>query len=188
MTPPPTLTFRPAIPEDAGFIAEVVAVALGTDLWETDHTPKQPDEALIAVCRRADTLYSWQNTVIAEVEGERAGAIIAYDGADYHAMRQRTFEALRHLLDFDPEKMVDEARQGEYYIDSVAVKPSHRGCGIAGRLLDMAVEEAHRRGLTALLACDPQNTRAKTLYERLGFAETGRYFIFGHEYLRMTHG
>ncbi len=187
MTLHPTLTFRPAIPEDASFIAEVVAVALGADLWDNENAAKQPDAALIEVCRRTDTLYSWQNTVIAEVEGARAGGIVAYDGADYHDMRLRTFDALRHLLTFDPEQMVDEAQRGEYYIDSVAVKPQHRGCGIAGRLLNTAVEEAHRRDLTTLLACDPQNILAKKLYERLGFAETGRYFIFGHEYLRMTH-
>lgn len=181
-----SLTLRPATADDAGFIAEVVAVALGADLWNDSGTHSLPDEALREVCRRSDTLYSWQHSLIAEINGEPAGGIVAYDGHDYPALRQRTFAALQHLITFDTSQMEDEAKEGEYYIDSVAVKPEYRGCGIAGKLLRAAINEGHAGGLTIVLACDPQNLRARSLYERIGFSVDGSLFIFGHDFHRMT--
>ena len=101
-------------------------------------------------------------------------------------MQRTTFAMLRHLITFDLEKMDDEAQAGEYYIDSVAVVPGSRGMGLGRKLLEHAIAYARREGLTAVLACDPHNTKARNLYERLGFHVGGRLFIFGEDYLRMV--
>jgi len=64
-------------------------------------------------------------------------------------------------------------RDGGLYIGRLAVRPSHRGRGLAGLLMQAAEAEARRRGLSRLhlgvrLAL-PGNRR---LFARLGFTET----------------
>lgn len=50
------------------------------------------------ICVREDVLYSWRNTIIAEVNGQRAGMLTAYDGRYYHDMRIRTMRLVKQYL------------------------------------------------------------------------------------------
>lgn len=187
------ITYRKGTPGDAAFVAQVVAEALGDTLMERVATGQETarDRDILKliedVCRRDDTLYSWRNTRMAiSSEGQPAGALVAYPGSGYLECRTRTFALLGSLITFDVENMDAETRDGEYYIDSLAVLPQWRGRGIARRLLQEAQREAWRRGLPAILACAPDNVGAKRLYESLGFRETGQVYIFGEDYLRMV--
>ena len=100
--------------------------------------------------------------------------------------RKHTFALLSSLITFDVESMDAETRDGEYYLDSLAVLPAYRGQGIARQLLLHAQQEAHRQGRPAILACAPDNTGARLLYESLGFRQEGLMHIFGEDYLRMV--
>ncbi len=187
------ITYRKATPEDAAFVAQVVAEALGDTLMERVATgqetgrDKETLKLIEAVCQRDDTLYSWRNTRMAiSPEGQPAGALVAYPGSGYLECRARTFALLDSLITFDVESMDAETRDGEYYLDSLAVLPQWRGRGIARQLLLKARQEAWNMGLPAILACAPDNTGAKRLYESLGFRESGRMYIFGEDYLRMV--
>lgn len=91
-------------------------------------------------------------------------------------------------LSFDAENMVAETLPGEYYLDSLAVMPSYRGRGVARQLLESGIRQAEALRRPAILACSPQNTGAKRLYEKLGFRATYTYIIFGHPYIRMAIG
>ena len=82
--------------------------------------------------------------------------------------------------------MEPETRDGEYYLDSISVHPHWRGKGIARVMMAEAAREAARMGRPAILACAPDNTGAKKLYESIGFREKGHMFIFGEDYLRMV--
>lgn len=177
------ITFRKATIADAEFVATVMMEAVEIPLMEDGIVP-EPD--LVAICERDDTLYSWKNATIAEVNGERVGGLIAYSGKGYHEKKVFTFSQVKRKLDFDPMAMDDETREGEYYLDSLAVLPQWRGCGIGKALLMRGVEIAQTSGLLPVLACDPVNTNAHRLYRSLGFVETGFLFIFGMNYLRMT--
>lgn len=183
---PSSIVLRPACADDAPFIAAVVMEALGNDVMAHLDTVS-PDAAIVEVCRRPDTLYSWQHTHIATFpDGRPAGALVAYRGENYRQMQQTTFSMLRHLITFDIEKMDDETQTGEYYIDSVAVVPESRGMGLGRKLLEHAIACARLEGLAAVLACDPHNISARNLYERIGFHVEGHLFIFGEDYLRMV--
>ncbi len=52
-------------------------------------------------------------------------------------------------------------------LDRLFVEPELRGRGIGKRLVDAAVHEARRRGLTLTIIANP---RARHFYERLGFS------------------
>lgn len=187
------ISYRMATPADAGFVAEVVAEALGNPIMERiidgqeTAEDRQLLELLTAVCKREDTLYSWKNTRLAVTRDNRpVAALVAYPGEGYMDCRKRTFALLGSLITFDAEKMEPETRDGEYYLDSISVHPHWRGKGIARVMMAEAAREAARMGRPAILACAPDNTDAKKLYESIGFREEGHMFIFGEDYLRMV--
>ena len=131
-------------------------------------------------------MYSWRHALVAEdAGGTLLGAMVAYPGDGYVAMRERTFSLLRELITFDQASMDAETVPGEYYLDSLAVSPMARK-GVGRQLLCAARDEAFLQSRPAILACAPENTNAKALYEAMGFREEGELFIFGHKYLRMV--
>lgn len=175
--------FRKATAEDALFKAKGFHMAMLYD----DAEEEQIEKFARTICVREDVLYSWRNTVIAEVEGQCAGMLTAYDGRNYHEMRMVTMALVKEHLGVEFPGMEDEAVAGEYYLDSLAVMPPFRGRGIGRALLQRGIEEGHRLGLLVTLAVDPINHRAKNLYRSLGFQPDGTLFIFGHDYEKMSN-
>ena len=175
---------RPATLEDATFVATVMMEAVEIPMMEEGRVP---DEPLVDICRRDDTLYSWRNAVIAVDNGKPVGGLISYQGKGYHDTKLHTFSLVpKDFLDFDPFAMDDETKEGEYYLDSLAVLPEYRGRGIATSLLKQTVAEAQKHNLVPVLACDPDNANAYRLYSSLGFREEGELNIFGQIYRRMV--
>lgn len=185
------MTLYPGTPSDAPFLALVVAEALGNDLMSQpmERLPQEEQQRLKMLehsILQDNTLYNWRNATVAkDTDGTPLGAIIAYPGEGYKEIRDRTFGILQDIIDFDTSAMEDETVAGEYYLDSISVSPLARGKGIGKELLLSAISRAKQLGLTAVLACDPENTRARALYESMGFKHNGNLFIFGHTYLRM---
>lgn len=64
------------------------------------------------------------------------------------------------------------------YVVGVYVHPDHRGAGLIDRLFDAALAWAREIGLDrARLHVHIDNARARAVYRRLGFAETGHGFL-----------
>lgn len=152
------------------------------------------------ICAQEDTHYSYRNTWIAEVDreraeadgertvvgGARAGMMIAVDGKHYREQRDRMYPQLKGLFDVAFGKgwddMEDEAKAGEFYIDSLAVSLPYRNQGVGTALIEKAKEMARELGITIVtLAVEPEN-RAKKLYQKLGFAYQRGIEIFNEEY------
>lgn len=175
------ITFRSGTSDDIFFIARGFHMAMLYD----DASEEQISNFARNICVREDVLYSWRNTIIAEVNGQRAGMLTAYDGRYYHDMRIRTMRLVKQYLGVEFPGMEDEAVAGEYYLDSLAVMPEFRGRGIGRKLLQKGIENGQALCLDVTLAVDPINDRAKKLYQSLGFIPSGTLFIFGHDYERM---
>lgn len=138
------------------------------------------------ICRREDVLYSWRNTMIAQRDGEPVGMVTAYDGRHYRGWRETTLQLVKEYLGVEFPGMEDEAVPGEYYVDSLAVLPEHRGQGVGRALLQQAVARGRDLGLKVTLAVEYDNDRAQHLYRSLGFEPDGNLFIFGHDYQKMA--
>lgn len=176
-----SISFRKATIDDALFIAKGFHMAMLYD----DASDEQIANFARTICVREDVLYSWRNTIIAEVDGKCAGMLTAYDGRYYHDMRIRTMTLVKQHLGVEFPGMEDEAVAGEYYLDSLAVMPEYRGRGIGRMLLQKGIAAGKELGLTTTLAVDPINDRAKALYHSLGFKPSGTLFIFGHDYEKL---
>ena len=184
----PELTLRPATSADAEFVAKVVIMAL--------HMEKDGEEGeellrhITELVRDEGTLYHWSRAVVAD----GIGAIVAYDGADYHERRLRTFSFVcsdgKPIME-DVSGLLaqpDETCQGEYYLDSLAIMPEHRGKGYGSAFLLNAMETGRKRGLNPALLVDPANTGALKLYKSLGFDGTDTLFVFGLDFIKMYAG
>lgn len=63
----------------------------------------------------------------------------------------------------------------EIHISTLAVHPDHRRQGIAERLIDAALTQAHKDGaVSATLEVRDSNLAAQSLYNKFGFEVTGR--------------
>ena len=177
------IKIRKATIEDVGYIAEGIYHAF---LLEDKTLYYQWIKILKDVCAQEDTHYSYRNTWIAEVDGERAGMMIAVDGEHYRVQRDRMYPQLKELFDVafgkGWDEMEDEAKAGEFYIDSLAVSLPYRNQGVGTALIEKAKEMAKEKGISVVtLAVEPEN-KAKRLYQRLGFAYQRRIEIFNEEY------
>ena len=174
---------------DAPFIARVVLA--GIDMLDLDAAfpDEQRDlyEHLIEICRMDDTLYSYLNTRIAEMDGHRVGALVAYDGAHYAKMRAKTFGLVKQTPGIDLSHNALETGPGEFYLDSMAILPEYRGFGIGQKLMLDRMEWAKRNGFDAVtLLVDKDKPRLQDYYEELGFMFVEDMFVFGDLFNKMV--
>ena len=191
------INIRKATIEDVAYIAEGIYYAF---LLEDEGLYNLWLRTLKEVCAQEDTHYSYRNTWIAEVGGERAeadgertvvggvraGMMIAVDGEHYREQRDKMYPQLKGLFDVafgkGWDEMEDEAKAGEFYIDSLAVSLPYRNQGVGRALIEKAKEMARKQGIGVVtLAVEPEN-RAKRLYQQLGFGYQRRIEIFNEEY------
>ena len=177
------MNIRKATIEDVGYIAEGIYHAF---LLEDKALYNQWIRTLKDVCAQEDTHYSYRNTWIAEVDRGRAGMMIAVDGEHYREQRDKMYPQLKGLFDVafgkGWDEMEDEAKAGEFYIDSLALSLPYRNQGVGTALIEKAKELAKEKGIGVVtLAVEPEN-KAKRLYQKLGFAYQRAIEIFNEEY------
>ncbi|MBP5740388.1 MAG: GNAT family N-acetyltransferase [Bacteroidales bacterium] len=180
------ITFRKATPSDAAFIARNVLASVDIDTFNGSISGENLATlaGLAEVCAREDTLYSWKNTLIAEVDGIPAGSISSYDGARYRKLKRKTFGLIARRSGYRPGKMDDETCEGEYYLDSMAVLPSFRGHGLGRLMIGQALEIAEALGFaTASLIVDVTHHKLRRLYASLGFREDKQVNCFGTDFM-----
>lgn len=176
------INIRTARAEDAQMVAWIVLAAL--DMM--DDASEELVERMTQVCGEADTLYSWENTRLAIVDGKVAGGLIAYPGSEYARLRAVTWT---RCWDMDSEFLsaVDmECGEGEFYLDSMALLPGYRGLGLGRMLLEDAMKKAAGLGLaSASLIADKNKPSLVSHYEKIGFTKEGSMKFFGHDYFIM---
>lgn len=184
-----SITFRPANLEDADFIARYVLAAFHIIDLEQPLTAEQQQsvDVVVPVVQQTGVLYSYQHAEIAEHNSRPVAMLLSYKGENFREFRERTFNQLPFFTPEELAAMEDETRAGELYIDSLAVHPDYRGRGIAQSLLERVVNRAKDQQMLATLLVDPENPRAKALYERSGFRAEGRVNAFGVNFYRMEH-
>ena len=185
----PIVQLRDATLDDAPFIARVVLA--GIDMLDIDAV--LPDEQraifehLIGICRMNDTLYSYLNTRIAEIDDRPVGALVAYDGARYAKMREKTFGLVQQTSGLDLSRNAMETGPGEFYLDSMAVLSDYRGMGVGKLLMRDRVDFALSNGFEKVtLLVDKDKPRLQEYYESEGFTFGEEMFVFGSWYNKLV--
>lgn len=174
------MTISPAIPEDAGFIADVVLGAIGEE--HTLHMAGAPERVPLVhkvfkrLAARKDSQYSYCNTIVARTpDGKLAGAAISYDGARLRELRRAFIEEANAILGWNltEEQFTDETSPDELYLDSLMVLPEFRGNGLGSKLISATREKAREAGKPLGLLVDFENPKARSLYSSIGFVSAG---------------
>lgn len=188
-------TIRPATRDDAPFIAWVQQEASRSHLpfgfW--DLAFPGPDGHRLRLIERvcaaeARSFCHWSGFLVAEVGGEPAAALSAYDEAPVAtgerfmgALGEGTalegwdgtrlpamFERLAPFLTCAPEQPDDR-----WIVEWVATRPEHRGKGLVRALLHAILDVGRRRGhAKAQIGVLIGNTPAQRAYEGAGFVVT----------------
>ncbi len=173
------VTIIPARDADTHHIARAIVMAIGPEIeLSMAGTPERRTlvtEMFARLACRTDSQYSYLNSLIALApDGRVAGVIVCYDGAGLIEMRRCFFDAAREMLGLEFENDLEpETDAGEIYLDSLAVFPEWRGQGIARKLIEAAAARHRNSGKPLGLLVDDGNSRARSLYESLGFSEVG---------------
>lgn len=182
---------RPATRKQAQDIATLIMSAMNHDCCRNfagpNHTLNDFHSMMTELVETEESLYSYRNTLVAITpQGTVAGICTAYDGKDFLRLRAAFVEAARTHLERDFSNMPEETTAGEYYIDSLAVKPEYQGQGIASALLKAMIDKESSRQPVALLV-DLGNPLAEKLYTRLGFRVVGQTTWAGHAMHHMQY-
>ena len=174
------ITHRAARKEDAPLIAKAVAMAFGDEcvkaLCGDDYLNVLED-----IAKSEDSLYSFKNALIAEVDGLPAGAICGYDGGELSKLKARTLEMVKEHTGLEAQ-VEEETQAGEFYIDSLGILPEYRGQGLGSKLLTAMCDHAHENGHSLVgLLVDYNNPKAEALYQKLGFKRIETVDFLGHK-------
>lgn len=167
---------RPASRADAEMVAWTVLTALDLPLDDLKRVK--------ASCADEKSMYSWANTIVACHGDEVIGCIVSYPGDKYESMRQYTWPRL--WADGDNDDYSDipaETQPGEYYLDSMAIKPQYRGYGIGRELIRAAMQHGENRGYDRFgLLVSVHKPKLMAYYETMGFKAEDSMMFFGHPY------
>lgn len=139
---------------------------------------------VIESCLDEKSMYSWRNSIVACDGDEAIGCIVCYAGDKYETLRQYTWGNLWRDIDEDfIKKTPAETHPGEFYLDSMAIRPEYRGKGIGELLIEAAISKGRELGYKKFsLLVDVEKPRLKAYYETIGFCESGKMMFFGHQY------
>lgn len=183
---PAEVTLRPATPGDAPEAAQLIHAA-GPALFSRLFGPRPEDavaffQTLFAL---PDSVFSFENAIIAEQDGRVVGLAQAIPAAQYHRgsavprqmLRRGPLFLLRLMpLVFALGRSSQPPPPGTHYLGILSVTEAMRGQGIGTRLLEEVHRQAGAAGCHAVcLHAEQGNAVARRLYERHGYQVIAEY-------------
>jgi len=185
------VTTRPANEDDAAFLAWVMQEAarshLALGVWDLAFPgPEAERLEQLEACLRTDPVHfgHWSRFLVAEVDGEPAAALSAYENeahGESHMGRamargltrlgwtgERLMEMRDRISVFDTTGYVTP--DGVWIVEWVATRPEHRGRGLVRQLLEDILDAGRAEGFgRAQIGILIGNEAARHAYERAGF-------------------
>jgi ribosomal protein S18 acetylase RimI-like enzyme len=167
------MTVRDAVRTDCAKLAQLINLAgegLPLYLWrQMAGAGDDPWEIGRERAARDSGGFSYRNSIIAEVDGRIAGALVGYPVPD----EPEPVDPANTPPMFVPLVELENLATGTWYVNAVAAFPEARGLGVGSELMRWAERRAADLGLRGVsLIVSDANHGARRLYERLGYAET----------------
>ena len=181
MTRPPTITIRPATPDDVKLAARLMYLSMGELAdYLFGGVRRSVDEILANLYLMQNNRFSWDIADVAEWDGHPAGMLASFPGWEFTRRELAIGVGLLKLCNFLEVLRLSmralsiangvETYRDEYYLANMSVLPEFRGRGIGSGLMEHAEQKAREAGLEKCsLIVDTENPNAKRLYERFGY-------------------
>lgn len=180
---------RQAAIADAPHVIPLLQEAIGSIAYLLTGAADDEDAAkrLAEFYRQPGNRISSENVIVAEQEGRIAGMLIAYSGNGARQLDEPFLARMRADFGEAERVIVTEAREGEYYLDALAVAEAYRGQGVAKQLMEAAERRAGELGFdkTSLIV-ETYNELAHGIYAKRGYVEDGMLRIGDSDYRRMV--
>ncbi|MDX2464805.1 MAG: N-acetyltransferase [Porticoccus sp.] len=180
------IEFREAKRDDCRTIAELYSISsegVANYIWTK---LAMPGEEILDVgerrYEREDSVFSYTNCTIVEVDGVIAGMMLAFPVSP----NERT---AAEEVDDDPvlapySRLKEE---NSYYICGVALYPEYRSRGLGHQFMALAKQQAILKGINKLsLVVFENNKNAVGIYKNLGYKEIKREKIIEHPMINHT--
>lgn len=164
------MNIRKAVKQDAKDLAYLINLAgegLPEYLWQTACSDEQDPLAFGANrAAREEGGFSYTNATICQQDDTVLGMVLSYQQPDpYDIDNLEDYPAVvRPLIE------LEALAPGSWYINAIATYEAYQGKGIASRLFSVCDDYAKEAGCSEIsLIVASENSRAKRLYEHLGF-------------------
>ena len=166
-----TPIFRPAIKADAAALAVLVDIAgegMPAYMWSTLAAPGQSVLELGRERARRETGgFSYNNAIVAEIDGEIAASLVGYRLDEPYDLG--VLDDMPPIV--HPLVRLEAKAPGSWYVNVLATFPEFRRRGIGAKLLAIAEDKAREEGAPALsVIVGGWNEAAAELYGRAGYA------------------
>ncbi|MBS7344128.1 MAG: GNAT family N-acetyltransferase [Caryophanon sp.] len=181
------ITISQAVPSQAPAIAPLIVDAIGdiAQRLTAQTEPKLVLDTLQQLIKGTNSRHSYEHTYVAVENGQVIGIAVLYDGKIGASLDRQLEQWL--AAQGRPVSIDVEAHEDEFYIDTICVHADGRGKGIGTLLLQFAEQEAKRRGFTKIsLNVELEKTRARQLYERVGYVITEQWHIIDEPFHHMV--
>ncbi|MDW8543327.1 GNAT family N-acetyltransferase [Staphylococcus sp. KG4-3] len=138
--------------------------------------------------KKPSNRFSYQNTMVAMVNEQPAGAISCLP---YSELQQQTFTTVWQIAKIQKLQLIpqflhafkdiialirlDEGNTDEYHVSMLATLSQFRGMGVGRALLEYAEQLALHKGYTKIsLTVEVENTTAQRLYTKQGYKVIGQ--------------
>jgi ribosomal protein S18 acetylase RimI-like enzyme len=127
--------------------------------------------------------YSFENTIVCEIDGKVLGSSNGYDGGKLRELREPFFSFIKAKYHVQFPDTDDETEPGEFYIDCISVFPEEQGKGIGSQLLMAMIDKGRQLNFKKIgLIVDLNNQDAKRLYTKVGFKSVKYRSFMGVNY------
>lgn len=175
------IEFRAAKKEESRIIAELYSISsdgVANYIWTK---LAKPGEDILDVgerrYEREDSVFSYKNCTIVEVDGVIAGMMVAFPMVSDDEIDEDPVLAPYSKLEED----------NSYYICGVALYPEYRGRGIGHQFMALAKQQAMLKNLNKIsLVVFENNEHALRIYKDLGYEEVKREKIVKHPMIQHT--
>ncbi|PKN20538.1 MAG: hypothetical protein CVU71_01745 [Deltaproteobacteria bacterium HGW-Deltaproteobacteria-6] len=177
------ISIAPATPADAPMFSKFIRMSgkLLAAIYD-----RRTESLLAHLYVQPDNLYSYTHSCFLQVDGKKAGLLLAYSQATAQNQQPGTNRLMIEYLRFGYYRrlfrMVKAGRAlgppapDEYLISNIALAPEFRNRGLGKALIQEAVRQARQDGCERLiLDVMASNTAAMRCYTKNGFAVTQKW-------------
>ncbi|WP_407379361.1 GNAT family N-acetyltransferase [Methanobrevibacter sp.] len=159
-------TFDPEI-HDSRHVATLI---YDVDFRTFDRLFKSSDKAIDAIEKN---LRKEKCLKVILDDGELIGMLLFYTSDIHHEFRLKHYKLF--IVDILDHFVLSDIKKGDFYLAEIAIDKDKRSKGYGRRVIHDVIDYARKNSYKRVtLDADFRNTKAKALYEKLGFKEFNR--------------